>query len=282
MKPTNCRSDQECPYQIETLHVPYRKPVWKGSDKMELLPAEMEIHKVAVRKRFCGYPLARELARKLGVAPELIRRLLREPDAPDEPEATNRILVAPDPGIIVEEEEAVMDLFQQGVPVEAYDDVFQLLIPVAFDREPQNGWLVRLTDCEFVSEPRIDIAGEPGLRKVADEEELFYEENEGAVIMDEGEYLTAKLQQSLRLNSLGARLPWDANEFLSLYTGVPYVKQIVWDFKSGKPLPETWVRLNLAYAMRMAYFLRRRLGDKWPSEADSLDRGIGGMIECCG
>ncbi len=155
------------------------------------------------------------------------------------------------------EEHFLDQYFRPGVPMDAYQDAWLLYQPTVFDPDPRNGWLVRLGDEVAGPEPLIDVTGRADLIAWGEDCELDYEREGGRVYLREGDYLRAETGCLLDRRSPGQGLPRDERELHELHTEVPYVKTMIADFRAGRPLPATWVRLNLAYAIRRAWFKRQ-------------------------
>ena len=246
--------------KIETLMIPYRLPVWDGGHYPTLKPAELFVRRVTVALGSTNeYDTSRELAAEFDLPPELIRHHLRQSDRTgDEKRKTSVLLIANEPGPFVVEEEPFLDeYFRTSVPIDAYDDPWQFYQPMAFDPDPRNGWLVRLGDETSGPQPRIDVTERANLIAWGENRELDFERTGGRVYLREGDYLRAETGCLLDRRSPGQRLPWDNHQLHELHMEIPHVKTMLADFRAGRPLPDTWVRVNLAYAIRRAWFLRQ-------------------------
>lgn len=260
---------------VSTLVIPYRKPTWTetgddGRAGLRLCPTEMAVQRVVIKpaKGAGEYKTSREVAARLDVPPELVRNLLK-----DDQETV--LCITTDPGLVVPES-SLRELFERGIPCEVYYDAWALFQVMAFDNDPSNGQLVRLAECGAVSEPDIDITGRTALVRFIDNAEdpdYSYGARDGRLLMDEGEYLRAEVDY--RLHRQGKSLAWDEAETRQLYRGIPHVKGVLKSFVRGEPLPESWVRLNLAYTVRAAWFLQQRVGPWWASsDWDDVDLAI--------
>lgn len=244
--------------KIETLTIPYRLPNWDGGDHPVLRPAELTVHRVTVTVGGAElHHVSRELAAEFGPPPELFRRQLCEQDQ-NRREKTSVLLVTTDPGPFVAEEKRLLDgYFAPGVPMHAYKDPWRFYLPITFDPDPRNGWLVRLGDEVVRAQPRIDVTGRPDLIACGEERRLPFEREGDRVYLREGDYLRAETGLVLTEWPVDPLPPWAPHEFLHLHPEVPYVQAVIEDFRAGRPLPETWARLNLAYAIRRVWFERQ-------------------------